>query len=95
MKNFKKIYGVLNEGRKNCALALSQIEKQQLKTQTLKESQAAALKKNQETLKESQEALKTCQADLMKKKPSKLSQARNVLALGKKKIGEALSTKEH
>jgi DNA-binding PadR family transcriptional regulator len=92
VKNFKNIYGILNEGRKNCALALSQIEKQQLKTQTLKESQAACLKKNQAALKESQEALNNCQADLAKKKPSRLSQAKNFVGLGKKKTEDTPST---
>jgi hypothetical protein len=92
VKNFKEIYGILHTVRKNCVLALSQIEKQQLKTQTLKESQAACLKKNQAALKESQEALKACQSDLMKKKPSKLSQARNLVGLRKKKTEDTSST---
>jgi hypothetical protein len=83
LKNFREIYGILNEGRKNCLLSLSQIEKQDLKTQTLKESQSDP-KKNQE-------ALKACQAALDRKKPSTLSQAKNLLRLGKKKAEDTSS----
>jgi hypothetical protein len=41
MSTFIKISGTLNEGRKNCALSLSQLEKQELKTETLKTCSAA------------------------------------------------------
>ena len=44
LKSFREIYGILNEGRKNCALSLSQIEKQVERTKTLKDCQSAPKK---------------------------------------------------
>jgi hypothetical protein len=44
LKSFREIYGILNEGRKNCAFSLSQIEKQTARTKTLKECQLAPKK---------------------------------------------------
>lgn len=60
-KHFKDIYGSLNEGRKNCALSLSQIEKQVERTTALKDCQ---LKLNQLNLKKEPSAFQKAKASV-------------------------------
>jgi len=45
LKSFRELYGILNDGRKQCAFSLNQIEKQVLRTKTLKKKCSSSLKK--------------------------------------------------
>lgn len=56
-KHFRDIYGILNEGRKNCSLSLNQIEKQTLRTSTLKDCLSTVNKSSSDIQKPNKGAL--------------------------------------
>lgn len=52
LEKFREIYGILNEGRKNCTWSLAQIEKQMIRSNTLKECSAHSKKDSSNLQKE-------------------------------------------